>query len=125
MGTTPTRLVRPTVGLMPTTPLTPAGQTMEPSVSVPTETAQRFAATAGGACPVEPLGDLDRVRVQLEHRVEARARPVETLDAGDVALDDGARGQAALPHHRLQLHDGRFFQIQPLTSRTRTYSRSN
>src|SRR5207244_7039510 len=77
------------------------------------------------ALPVEPLRDLDRVGVQLEHRFEARARPVETLDAGDVALDEGARRQAALPHRRLQLRDGRFFQIQPQTSWTRTYTRSN
>jgi hypothetical protein len=35
IGTTSARLVSPTVGLIPTTPLIDAGQTIEPSVSVP------------------------------------------------------------------------------------------
>ena len=43
MGTTPARLVKPTVGLMPTTPLRLAGQTMLPSVSEPSATTQRLA----------------------------------------------------------------------------------
>src|SRR5262250_179235 len=46
IGTTPARLVNPTVGLMPTTPLTLAGQTMLPSVSLPRETAAKLAETA-------------------------------------------------------------------------------
>ena len=36
IGTIPVRLTRPSVGLMPTTPHALAGQTIEPSVSVPT-----------------------------------------------------------------------------------------
>ena len=47
IGTTPARLVSPTVGLMPTTPLAPDGQTIEPSVSVPIAAAHRLA-DAGG-----------------------------------------------------------------------------
>ena len=39
----PLRLTRPTVGLIPTMPFEDAGQTMEPSVSVPMATAQRLA----------------------------------------------------------------------------------
>ena len=35
--------INPTVGFTPTKPLTDAGLTMEPSVSVPTATAERFA----------------------------------------------------------------------------------
>src|SRR5712692_2437653 len=54
MGTTPPRLVRPTVGLMPTTLLTFAGQTMLPSVSVPTLTDVKFAATAAADPELEP-----------------------------------------------------------------------
>src|SRR5207245_6692755 len=42
MGTTPARLTRPTVGLMPTTPFAFAGQMMLPSVSVAMETVVRF-----------------------------------------------------------------------------------
>src|SRR5919198_2933430 len=54
MGTTPPRLVRPTVGLMPTTPLTFAGQTMLPSVSVPRPTAVKLAATDAPEPELEP-----------------------------------------------------------------------
>src|SRR5436853_2522091 len=56
MGTTPARLVRPTVGLIATTPLTPAGETMLPSVSVPSETAVRLAEVAAADPELEPLG---------------------------------------------------------------------
>src|SRR6266850_5940545 len=54
IGTTPARLVRPTVGLMPTTPLTFAGQTMLPSVSVPMLTAAKLAATATADPVLDP-----------------------------------------------------------------------
>ena len=42
---TPARLVRPTVGFIPTTEFALDGHKMEPSVSVPSETATIFAAT--------------------------------------------------------------------------------
>src|SRR5437660_7992627 len=42
IGTTPARLVRPTVGLMAATPLALPGQTMLPSVSVPKDTAAKL-----------------------------------------------------------------------------------
>ena len=54
MGTTPERLVRPTVGLIPTTLLTLPGQTMLPSVSVPMLTAAKLAATATAEPVLEP-----------------------------------------------------------------------
>ena len=53
---TPARLVSPTVGLMPTTPLTPEGQMIEPSVSVPIDTVTRLAATAIAEPELEPHG---------------------------------------------------------------------
>jgi hypothetical protein len=56
IGTTPARLVRPTVGLRPTTPFALAGQTMLPSVSVPSETAVRFADGAAPEPELEPQG---------------------------------------------------------------------
>src|SRR5262245_48650968 len=56
MGTTPARLVRPTVGLMPTTPLALAGHTTLPSVSVPSETAAKFADAAAAEPELEPQG---------------------------------------------------------------------
>jgi hypothetical protein len=48
-------LTNPIVGLIPT-PLTAEGQTTEPSVSVPTATTQRFAATATADPALEPHG---------------------------------------------------------------------
>src|SRR5919109_1504081 len=56
IGTTPARLVRPTVGLIPTTPFMCAGQTMLPSVSVASAAAQRFADTAAPDPELEPHG---------------------------------------------------------------------
>ena len=56
IGTTPARLVRPTVGLMPTMPFAFAGQTIEPSVSVPSEPAVRLADGAAPEPELEPHG---------------------------------------------------------------------
>src|SRR6478752_9657579 len=56
IGTTPARRVRPTVGLMPTTPFALAGQTMLPSVSVPNDTAAKFAEAAAPEPALEPHG---------------------------------------------------------------------
>jgi hypothetical protein len=60
MGTTPYRLVSPTVGLIPTTELNDDGQSMEPSVSVPSVTAAMFAAAATPEPALEPHGVDDR-----------------------------------------------------------------
>src|SRR5467141_4347975 len=54
MGTTPPRLVSPTVGLMPTTPLTLAGQTMLPSVSEPSPTVVKLAETDAAEPELDP-----------------------------------------------------------------------
>jgi hypothetical protein len=56
IGTIPERLTRPSVGLSPTSPQACAGQTIEPSVSVPTATAARLAATAAPLPDDEPHG---------------------------------------------------------------------
>src|SRR5690242_3347004 len=47
---------RPTVGLMPTRPFAPDGHTIDPSVSVPTPIAARFAAIAAPVPELEPHG---------------------------------------------------------------------
>src|ERR1700692_4782057 len=52
----PARLVRPTVGLMPTTLLALAGHTMLPSVSVPNDTAVKFDDTPAAEPELEPQG---------------------------------------------------------------------
>src|SRR5438094_3155271 len=54
----PRRLTRPSVGLMPTSELLFDGDTTEPSVSVPTAAAARFAATATPDPELEPDGFL-------------------------------------------------------------------
>ena len=59
MGTTPARLVSPRVGLMPTTELNDDGQSMEPSVSVPSVTAAMFAAAATPDPELDPHGSDD------------------------------------------------------------------
>jgi hypothetical protein len=51
----PVLLTNPTVGLIPTIPLTEAGHTTDPSVSVPIATTQRLAATATEPA-LEPQG---------------------------------------------------------------------
>src|SRR5260370_10368553 len=56
MGTTPARLVKPTVGLMPTTPLALPGQTMLPSVSEPKETVAKLAEAAAPEPELDPQG---------------------------------------------------------------------
>src|SRR5437763_16963142 len=56
MGTMPARLISPSVGLIPTMPLVDEGETIDPSVSVPTATAHRFAATATPEPELEPEG---------------------------------------------------------------------
>src|SRR6516162_10836988 len=52
----PVRLTRPSVGLMPTRPLVDEGQTIDPSVSVPIATAQKFAETATADPELDPQG---------------------------------------------------------------------
>ena len=53
---TPARLLKPTVGLMPAMPHAPDGFTIEPSVSVPSAAAARFALTAAPEPELEPPG---------------------------------------------------------------------
>src|ERR1041384_5457362 len=54
MGMIPLRLNKPSVGLIPTIPFVWEGQMIEPSVSVPTAAAHRFAATAAPEPEDEP-----------------------------------------------------------------------
>src|SRR5438093_7390758 len=56
MGMMPARLIKPTVGLMPTMPQVPDGHTIEPSVSVPIDRAVRVAVVAAADPELEPHG---------------------------------------------------------------------
>ncbi len=55
IGTMPSRLTRPSVGLTPTRPLTDDGEMIDPSVSVPTATVAKLAAIAAADPELEPL----------------------------------------------------------------------
>ena len=55
IGITPSRLMRPMVGFRPTRPLIDEGETIEPSVSVPTPSAARLAAIAAPVPALDPL----------------------------------------------------------------------
>src|SRR5438552_16371705 len=56
IGTTSARLVRPTVGLQPPTPFAFAGKPMLPSVSLPNDTAAKFAEAAAPDPELDPHG---------------------------------------------------------------------
>src|SRR5262245_47135278 len=55
-GIIPERLSNPTVGLIPTTPFTEDGPVIDPSVSVPTATAQKPADSAAPDPELDPQG---------------------------------------------------------------------
>src|SRR4249919_2154398 len=76
MGITPERLIKPSVGLMPHSPLFDEGDTIEPSVSLPTQPAARLADAAAPEPELEPLGFRSRT-YGLRH---CPARPVQPLD---------------------------------------------
>src|ERR1700704_4838540 len=71
----PIRLTRPSVGLIPTRPLLFDGETIEPSVSVPTAAALRFAATAAP----EPELDPDGLRSSAYGFFVSPPRPLQPL----------------------------------------------
>ena len=60
IGMMPSCDSRPSVGFSPTTRLLPAGQTTEPSVSVPTAAAHRLAAGATADPELDPQGSKSR-----------------------------------------------------------------
>jgi hypothetical protein len=55
-------MMGPTVGLMPTTELALDGHKMEPSVSVPRDTATKFAATDIADPLLDPQGSAERTQ---------------------------------------------------------------
>src|SRR5271163_3297535 len=52
----PVRLISPTVGLSPASPFADDGQTIDPSVSVPTPATQKLAETAAPVPELDPQG---------------------------------------------------------------------
>ena len=105
IGMIPAWATSPTVGLSPTIALLPAGQTIEPSVSVPTAIAHRLAAAATADPELEPQGSSARpygLRVK-----PPRALQPLRMQAG---VRDRRRDQAAevgpFRQVRLAEHDG-------------------
>src|SRR3954470_12655075 len=72
----PLRLTRPSDGLTPTVSVAPAGQTIEPSVSVPMVTAARYAAAA----TAEPLDDPHALRSSTYGLLVCPPRALQPLD---------------------------------------------
>src|SRR5690348_9276386 len=73
---TPAREVSPSVGLMAATMLAPAGDRIDPFVSVPRATAQRLAATAAPDPELEPMG----LRSSAYGFRHCPPRPLQPLD---------------------------------------------
>src|SRR5438270_2389563 len=75
IGMMPARLTSPSVGLMPTRPLLLDGETIEPSVSVPTAAAARLAAIDAP----EPELDPDGLRSSAYGFLVEPPRPLQPL----------------------------------------------
>ena len=125
IGMMPERLTRPSVGLMPTRPLAVEGQTIEPSVSVPTptprgwrrsprrcpsstRTALRSSAYGFRTCPpraLQPLVDL--VERKFAHSLSwscrgSRRRPragAATTNASRAAIEPSSASDPAVVDH--------------------------
>src|SRR5436305_15244331 len=76
IGTMPVRLIKPTVGLIPTRASLFDGETIDPSVSVPTAAAHRFAAAA----TPDPELDPDGLRSSAYGFFVWPPRPLQPLD---------------------------------------------
>src|SRR5439155_23011424 len=83
IGMIPARLIKPTVGLMPTMPQIPDGHTIEPSVSVPRDKTVRFADVAAADPELEPHGLRSRTYGFL-HWPPRALHPLEELKRSDV-----------------------------------------
>src|SRR6267143_6725333 len=76
IGMMPAPLISPSVGLTPTSEQADEGQTIEPSVSVPTPTAARLAAMAAPVPELDPQG----LRSSAYGFLHCPPRPLQPLD---------------------------------------------
>src|SRR5439155_20093748 len=79
IGMIPARLTKPRVGLIPTIPFADDGQTIDPSVSVPIASADRFAETA----PADPELDPHALRSSTYGFFASPPRPLQPLVESD------------------------------------------
>ena len=73
---------------------------------------QRAARSPALALRVEPVGDRERVGVDLEHAVQRRPDPVDRLDAREVFVDERPGGLPSRLHPLLQVGDRRLLEIE-------------
>ena len=121
IGMIPDRPISPTVGLMPTSEFTADGAVTEPSVSLPTATAQKFAASrcAGAGArarwiaiqrigimgqPAAPAPSADRMRrpeigplAQIGLAQDDGAGRAQPLRDEGIARGDGTQPRPAIP----------------------------
>lgn len=98
IGITPARLVRPTVGLSPTTELWSEGQMMELCVSLPRETEAMFAATDIADPLLDPHGVPDD-RYGFYNIIKKRMETIATRHQEHVQKSES--GITFLQHHRM------------------------
>ena len=93
IGVTPAFETRPSVGRMPTSPLTAAGRRTEPPVSVPRLARAMPAATATADPPLEPPGMRSRSQTlwHVPHRSLWVMPPRANSARFDLGREDGAR----------------------------------
>ena len=94
IGMMPSRLTRPTVGLMPTTPFAFAGLRIDPDVSVPIATAARFALTADARARARAAGLQHRPAV-VERRRRARGSTPRVVRVEAEAAERAVAGRHA------------------------------
>jgi hypothetical protein len=73
---------------------------------------ERPAHASRSALLIARIGDRQCVGVDLDHRVDGRAAPVDLLDAREIPLGDRPRRPRAGAHGVLKLGDGGFFQLE-------------
>src|SRR5207302_1611578 len=119
----PARETRPNVGLIPTSEHAAAGQTIEPSVSVPTPTTAKFAAIgATGALRlplgIELSGDAECVGIGLDDGAQRRAPAVQVVDAGQIVFAQGVGGVLAALYPPREIRKSRLLKRERRDRRT-------
>src|SRR3546814_12765903 len=101
----PSRLTRPTVGLIPTSAATADGQMMLPSVSVPMPTAARLAAIALPVPALEPQGlrsSASGLRVWPQRALQPKVERDERLSAHSLRAGEVTAGEEIVRQCRIR-----------------------
>ena len=68
---------------------------------------------AGTTFDIERIGFAERVGIEFDHRVEARAGIIDGGDPGEVSLRQCMAAEGAVPHALLQLGDVTLDNVEP------------